>query len=78
MTPKQHTRFLLTLTSDLASGWSGVTLQSDLKAEPPTPTPRSVQAVRDAAPQLNGPAHHLSTHPAIQDASAGGHVDVNF
>lgn len=32
-----HTRFLLTLTFDLASGWSGVTLQSALKAEATTP-----------------------------------------
>lgn len=55
-----------------------MTLQSDLKAEPPTPTPRSVQAVRDASAPLNGPAQHLSTHPAIQDASVAGHVNINL
>lgn len=31
------TRFLLRLTFALASGWSGVTLQSDVRAEATTP-----------------------------------------
>ena len=65
MSPRR-TRFLLRLTSALASGWSGVTLQSDLRAE--TTTPKCLCSLAET---------RCGGSPADQ-VSAGGPVNNMF